>query len=60
MHIIIHYIFCAKFNDTFKLLDHSLAQLVDTPQRKENILDIFATNCPSLATDCPKNNPWYQ
>jgi len=33
------------------ILDHSLAQLVDTPTRKENILDIFATNRPSLITD---------
>ena len=41
---------CEKFIDTS--LDHNLSQLVDSPTRKENILDIFATNRPSLVTNC--------
>jgi len=42
--------FCQKLIVT--LLYHSLAQLVDIPTRKENILSIFATNRPSLVADC--------
>ena len=45
-----HLQLCEKFIDT--LLDHSLSQLVDSPTRKDNILDIFATNRPSLVTKC--------
>ena len=41
---------CEKLIDT--LLDHSLSQLVNFPTRKENTLDIFATNRPSLVTTC--------
>ena len=39
-----------KFIDT--LLDPNLFQFVGSPTRKENILDIFATNWPSLVTSC--------
>ena len=36
----------------YTLLDHSLSQLANFPTRKENTLDIFATNWPSLVTKC--------
>ena len=41
---------CERFIDI--LLDHSLSQLVSFPTRKENTLDIFVTNRPSLVTKC--------
>ena len=41
---------CERFIDT--LLDHSLSQLVNFPTRKENTMDIFAMNWPSLVTKC--------
>jgi len=34
------------------LSDHNLFQLVDSPTRNHNILDLFATNQPSLVTEC--------
>ena len=34
------------------LSDHNLLQLVDSPTRNHNILDLFATNRPSLVTEC--------
>ena len=41
---------CEKLTDT--LLDHRLTQLVNFPTRKENTLDIFTTNRPSLVIKC--------
>jgi len=32
--------------------DYGLTQIVDFPTRGQNILDIFATNHPSLVTAC--------
>ena len=39
---------CEKLIDT--LLNHSLTQFMNFPTRKENTLDIFATNQPPLVT----------
>ena len=41
---------CNLFIDLF--VTHGLNQLVDCPTRDSNILDIFATNRPSLIADC--------
>jgi len=37
---------------TLYLIMHGLSQLVDSPTRKENILDIFATSRHSLVSKC--------
>ena len=41
---------CNLFTDL--LISNGFSQLVDTPTRQNNILDIFATNRPSLVTKC--------
>ena len=41
---------CNLFNDLF--ISYGFIQLVDTPPRQNNILDIFATNRPSLVIKC--------
>ena len=41
---------CNLFIDLF--VTHGVNQLVDSPTRDNNILDIFATNRPSFIVDC--------
>ena len=41
---------CNLFTDL--LISNGFTQLVDIPTRQNNILDIFATNRPSLVTKC--------
>ena len=41
---------CNLFTDL--LISYGFSHLVDTPTRQNNVLDIFATNRPSLVTKC--------
>ena len=41
------------------LLDNVLTQMISTPTRDSNVLDIFITDRPSLVESCDIASEWY-